>query len=229
MKMNMNNEWLEEAKNKSNAWIANLSPETTKDLGIVLSAIIPISEVVGSNPFKVSSLPLRQFDFAQKGIGEERAVQLLEALISEVDFKQEMAIENEKLTTTLDAIHLLKHIKELIAEKLNQKQIKVQPSEFSDKTAELNVDGMVIQLPPHKSEHWFCQAAFEYSPNEPVDWQELYEKMTGLYEHHYGKQKGSKEIWRKVYDTMEAINKRVEEKGLPKLFAWQEKTVKRLR
>ena len=102
-------------------------------------------------------------------------------------------------------------------------------AEFLDDDAVLKFGKIRIQLPPHKNEHWFCKAAFEYLPNEAVDWEELYEKMTGYYGNFFGKPKTSKENWRKVYDTMEAINRRIESQNLGKLFSWQEKTVRRLR
>ena len=101
------------------------------------------------------------------------------------------------------------------------------PVEFNDNDAVLIYQGKRCQLPPYKNEHFFCRAVFEYPKNEPVDWSVIFEKMTG-----YGEDsiKGAKEESRKVYDSMEALNKRVEKVlGIKNLFLWREKTVTRTR
>jgi len=102
-------------------------------------------------------------------------------------------------------------------------------SGFIDETAQLKIDGTTIQLPPHKNEHWLCKGAFEYSVGEPIDWEELYEKITGYYQAFYGKPKTTRANQRLVYDAMEAINQRIIDKGLEPLFNWQEKTLRRNR
>lgn len=99
-------------------------------------------------------------------------------------------------------------------------------SEFVDTTAQLIVDDETFQLPPHKNEHWLCRGAFEYAVNEPISWDVLYEQMT---DHLPQKPEDTKRNWRRVYDAMEAVNKRIIEKGLEPLFIWTEKMLKRNR
>lgn len=97
--------------------------------------------------------------------------------------------------------------------------------EFDDNEAALVCGNKRCQLPPFKNEHYFCRAVFEYPVNEPVDWSLIFEKMTG---HLKGEEDLPKNGWRKVYDTMEAINKRTRDVlGLPNLFVWREKTITR--
>ena len=54
---------------------------------------------------------------------------------------------------------------------------------------------------------------------------EFYEKMTGYYEAYYGKPSATRANWRVVYDTMDALNKRIKEvvNTDDELFIWQEK------
>lgn len=100
--------------------------------------------------------------------------------------------------------------------------------EFLDNESALKLGDKKCALPPYKNEHFFCRAAFEHQINEPIDWSIIYEKMTGYYEEHFGKSKDTRENWHRVYDTMEAINKRAKELlYIEKLFIWQEKTIKR--
>ena len=102
--------------------------------------------------------------------------------------------------------------------------------EFLDNESALKLGDKNCALPPYKNEHFFCRAAFEHQINEPIDWSIIYEKMTGYYEEHFGKSKDMRENWHRVYDSMEAINKRAKETlNIEKLFVWQEKTIKRTR
>lgn len=97
--------------------------------------------------------------------------------------------------------------------------------EFDDNESVLVFGNKRCKLPPFKNEHYFCRAAFEYPVNEPIDWSLVFEKMTG---HRNDEEDLPKNGWRKVYDTMEAINKRARDVlGLPNLFVWREKTVTR--
>jgi len=118
-------------------------------------------------------------------------------------------------------------------EKFYKKHYKEQKApigkvEFLDEEVILKLGDKKCALPPYKNEHFFCRATFEHQINEPIDWSIIYEKMTGYYEEHFGKPKDARENWHRVYDTMEAINKRVKELlDIEKLFVWQEKTIKR--
>lgn len=219
----------EDTKNKIKEWVSGLSAETLNDLSKILSAIIPVSEVVGSNAFNFSCLPFEEFNFANHGFDNDRVSRILVAISSVANYNEEINVENNKLYLSVSAIELLIYVKSLAEKKLSGKQITEQPSVFKDDEAKLIVDGITVQLPPHKNEHWFCRAMDEHSPNEPVDWDQLYEEISGNYKGFFGKLEDTKNPKRMVYDTVEAINGRLKKIGLSKLYIWQENTVKRLR
>ena len=111
---------------------------------------------------------------------------------------------------------------------LREQKTQSDKVEFLDEESVLKLGDKKCPLPPYKNEHFFCRAAFEHQINEPIDWSIIYEKMTGYYGEHFGKSKDTRENWHRVYDTMEAINKRAKELlDIEKLFVWQEKTIKR--
>lgn len=97
-------------------------------------------------------------------------------------------------------------------------------SKFSDKTATIQIGKEKIQLPRTKNEHCFCRVAFRYSVEELVDWSEIYQEMTGIEIDNLGQ----KDLWRKVYDAMESINKKVGKKLGMKLFEWNSTSARRL-
>jgi hypothetical protein len=228
-------------------WVDDLSQDNIKDLGIILPVIAPIREKIIRMP-RVPELfdepsflrrhpksklkPKSKTELLERipkpryfetEINKEKILWLLDALGRKTDYFDEIVIKDGKLFLTVSGIELLKQAHKLVAEKLTGQKHKKSSSKFFDNEVILEVDGFRIQLPPYKNEHFFCRAIFEYSLNEPVDWEPICEKMTGLFSGD------SKLSWRKVYDTMESINKRIKEKGLSKLFIWQEKSVKRLR
>lgn len=118
--------------------------------------------------------------------------------------------------------------KKFYKEYLREQKVPSNKVEFLDEESVLKLGDKKCALPPYKNEHFFCRAAFEHQVNEPIDWSIIYEKMTGYYEEHFGKSKDTRQNQRRVYDAMEAINKRVKELlDIEKLFVWQEKTIKR--
>jgi len=223
--MNMNND----TKNKITEWINSLSAETIADLDKILSVIIPISEIADSNPFKFSCLPFEEFNFSKQGFTDDRVRRLLAAISSEADYEEEINVESNKLCLSALAVELLIYARNLAEKKLKGKQVIEQSSVFKDDEVKLIVDGITVQLPPYKNEHWFCRVMSEHLPNEPVDWDQLYEEISGNYKRFFGKLDDVKNPKRMVYDTVEAINSRLKKMGLSKLYIWQENTVKRLR
>ena len=101
---------------------------------------------------------------------------------------------------------------------------------FDDDEAQLKVGDKLCQLPPFKNEHFFCRAIFEYPKNEPVDWSVIYGKMTGNDQNKQSDGNTTTSEKRSVYDTMNALNKRVMEVANTddKLFIWSQRTVTRL-
>ncbi|MCX6155337.1 MAG: hypothetical protein NT007_14380 [Candidatus Kapabacteria bacterium] len=105
---------------------------------------------------------------------------------------------------------------------------------YDDNAAVLYIGDQKCQLPPfknehYKNEHYLCRALFESNKHEMVDWDVVYEKITGYYEAYYGKPADIRNNWHMVYDTMKNINKRIKEaiNTDDDLFTWQEKTIKR--
>lgn len=228
----MSKEKIEENKIKLRDLIENLSMETVKDLDILLSAVIPIGEVVGSNYFKFSALPLSNYGFDKKGLDEDRVRWLINAIASETDdYEKELLVENDKLVITLEGVEMLKYVKEAVIEKLKQKKPE-SPSKFSDEKAQLEVDGFVIQLPPYKNGHAFCRVMFMYEVNEPVDWDIIYEEIAGINKlTPYGSERKKIEDQNKhtVSDTMRSINDRLAQNGSLPLFMRSDNTYRRLR
>lgn len=99
-------------------------------------------------------------------------------------------------------------------------------SSFDDKKAIIKIGKEFVELPQGKNEHCFCRAAFHHSVDDAVDWSEIYEEMTGV--DVFGDKEAAKGKWRVVYDAMEAINGKVRKQTEAPLFAWSEKTVRRL-
>lgn len=119
----------------------------------------------------------------------------------------------------------------VISQTLKNKKNDLKSAEikYDDDNATLEIGNKKCQIPPYKNEHYFCRAMYEHGTNEPIDWSGIYEKMTGYYEAYYGKPSATRANWRVVYDTMDALNKRIKEvvNTDDELFIWQEKTVKR--
>jgi hypothetical protein len=223
-------------------WVDGLSQDNIKDLELVLPDLIPIREKVIRIPrasesfdepsfLRKHSKPKPKTEFIKKisrlkhfnaSVNEEKTLWLLDALGRKTDYFEEIIIRDGKLFLTISGVELLKQAHKLITEKSSNQKTKKSPSKFFDDESSLEVDGVRIQLPLYKNEHYFCRAIFEHPLNKPVDWELIYEKMTEA-------DNDSVLNWRKIYDIIGSINRRIEERGLSKLFIWREKTVRRLR
>ncbi len=201
---------------------------------IVLNIIKVIHEKLEIVSEKDELISIAIWDFSDNG------------KISKTDIRNGLRklAEDEKLFHLEDAVSLYmqewlpgeeikirinrKRFEEFYKEHIEEQKAPTGKVEFLDNESVLKLGDKKCALPPYKNEHFFCRAAFEHQINEPIDWSIIYEKMTGYYEDHFGKSKDTRENWHKVYDTMVAINKRVEDAlGIEKLFIWQEKTIKR--
>lgn len=109
---------------------------------------------------------------------------------------------------------------------ISLKDVSVQ---FDDNVAQIKIGIQTCQLPPFKNEHFFCRAVFQYQKDEPIDWSLIYEKMTGKEPVKSEDSDKMSPEQRSVYDTMNAVNKRVMDvaKTKDKLFSWDEKAVTR--
>jgi len=94
---------------------------------------------------------------------------------------------------------------------------------FDDNGAMIVTGELKCPLPPHKNEHFFCRAMFQFLPKEFIDWSTIYEKMENIEPIDEDKNK------RSVLDTMYAVNNRVKEifNTDDKLFTWKEKSITR--
>ena len=97
-------------------WVESLSPETLKDLEAMLAVVIPHSEVAGTNPLGFSYFSIEFLKFSQKGVDEERALNLLDAIRWKTGNKG-IAVEDGKIFLTLEIVDLLKQIRELVADR----------------------------------------------------------------------------------------------------------------
>jgi len=99
-------------------WVGELSVESTKNLEITLSVIIPISEVAASNPFNLCNLPISSLRFSKKGVSEEVALGLFEAIMWKTGAR-EFSMEDDRITLTSTGIKLLKYVEQEVFEKLD--------------------------------------------------------------------------------------------------------------
>lgn len=101
----------------------------------------------------------------------------------------------------------------------------VAPAEFSDDDATITIGSKVVHLPRAKNEHYFCRAIFKESVNKAVDWDVIYEEITGNSNYE-----DAAKAKRSVYDTYEKINNRLkEEASIEGLFIWETRTIIRTR
>lgn len=107
-------------------------------------------------------------------------------------------------------------------DKLGTNNLAGADIKFDDNGASIKINNQIVSLPPYKNEHFFCREMFKHLMKEPIDWSIIYKTMNGEVDN----QEKNK---RTVFDTMYAINKRIEEtiNTKDKLFVWNEKTVAR--
>jgi hypothetical protein len=131
------------------------------------------------------------------------------------------------LSSTYDTLYnkvvYILHIDRAKLKAKNGEVKKYRSLKFVDNQAVIQAGNIKIKLPPHGNEHWLCKIMYKYKINEPVDWSEIYEAVTGN-SLPDDKRKGKK----MVYDAYEKLNERVESKtGIKGAFAWQNNTIKR--
>lgn len=104
------------------------------------------------------------------------------------------------------------------------KTTNIKESAFDDTKTALTVNGVICALPPYKNEHYFCREMYKYLRGEAVDWSSVYEAMQGRAKDADEKKK------RMVYDTMKAVNRRIQEtlKTEDDLFVMREKSIIRM-
>lgn len=109
----------------------------------------------------------------------------------------------------LETIH--ENILEEIATSIKHPSItgknKLKKATYDEQTCILTINGkMKIKLPIYENEASLCRVLFcEHKKNEPVEFEELHEVMTGSTEIN----KLSDQEFRTIYDAMRAVNRRV--------------------
>lgn len=121
-------------------WVNGLSYKSIKNLEITLSVLIPTSEVVASNPFNLCNLPISSLRFSEKGVSEEAARGLLEAIMWKTD-RKEISIEDDQIALTDAGIKLLKYIEQKVFEKLG-----TEKEREDDAIVEVSVCGGTLVL-----------------------------------------------------------------------------------
>jgi hypothetical protein len=98
---------------------------------------------------------------------------------------------------------------------------------FKDAEAQIVVGSVTCQLPPFKNEHYFCRVMFSQPVGKPIDWSDVYEKLSGI--KGTPETLGNKTDKRTVQDTMYAVNNRIKDTFHTddSLFTWEQLTIKR--
>lgn len=119
--MKNKNEYIvnDETQRELREWINELSVKSAKNLEIALSVLIPVSEVAVSNPFNLCSLPISSLGFSERGVSEEVARGLLEAIMWKTDRKEMSIEEDDQIALTSTGIKILKFIEQKVIERLD--------------------------------------------------------------------------------------------------------------
>jgi hypothetical protein len=98
---------------------------------------------------------------------------------------------------------------------------------FKDAEAQIVIGPAICQLPPFKNEHYFCRVMFSQPVGKPIDWSDVYEKLSGI--KGTPESLGNKTDKRTVQDTMYAVNNRIKDTFHTddSLFTWEQLTIKR--
>jgi hypothetical protein len=107
------------------------------------------------------------------------------------------------------------------SKKKQKKNLDLKNLIFSEEESAIKNENLNCSLPPYKNEYDLCKVMFEKKIGIPIEWDIVYEKMTG--------DENFENKWRVIYDTMRRLNKRFVESFDTKreLFTWQNKTIKR--
>jgi len=99
----------------------------------------------------------------------------------------------------------------------------VEIANFFPQESILIIGDKKIKIRPSGNEFELCKVIFKYKVNNWVDWSEVCEEMTGDNEI-----KEIEKSKRKVYDTCNRLNKRIEkELGIENFIIWEGNTLKR--
>jgi hypothetical protein len=111
---------------------------------------------------------------------------------------------------------------------IKQTSLKSANIAYNDDEPSITINEQKVAIPPYKNEHYLCRTMYEYKKDEAIDWSIIWEKMAG-YDNTPDKPEAKKEDWHTAYDTLRAVNKRIQECVNTKdnLFIWKNKTIKR--
>ncbi len=102
--------------------------------------------------------------------------------------------------------------------------LKDKVIEFDESQPAISIDGKICALPPAKNEEYLAKVMFRRKAGEFVDWSIIYKEMTGT-----GEVIGDENDKKSVRDTMNRLNKRVQEIMWTddKLLSLENKSIKR--
>ena len=103
-----------------------------------------------------------------------------------------------------------------------QEDSQTAHAEFSESPSQIKWLGEVIPIPPNTYQYCACIITFQKQPGEIVHWDEIGEYIDGL------PKANVKSSWQRVYNTMLAINERVEKKVGKRLFETTRKSCRRV-
>lgn len=103
---------------------------------------------------------------------------------------------------------LLKHEKDTPKQKIKLSDYEIT---FDNETAQLKVGNfLTANFPPHKNEHYLLRKVFSFRKNEAVDWQDIYEEISGTESKTIDKDEVERQK-KSIKDTVRAVNNRVKE------------------
>src|SRR3989338_848428 len=111
--------------------------------------------------------------------------------------------------------------------KVQRKSLKDKEIKFDDDKSLINIADEEVSLPPYKNQHFFCRAVFKYPKKEFVDWEIIYEEITGDKIRDENIDKRKQDV---VYNAMKLVNDRVKEiiGTEDNLFKWKDKAMARI-
>lgn len=130
-------------------------------------------------------------------------------------------VDLEKIKTLTNNI-LNKNKKQIVSSYKKQEKVF-----FSEKEPAIICGNQRCKIPYDTLQWYICKIMFKKSLLEPVSWDEILNKASGLEEISDMPNKGD---WRKIYDAMREVNKKVKrDLGIEELFNYRKKTIRRLR
>jgi len=135
----------------------------------------------------------------------EDVLDSITALVADHRAKKAKTPKNKERVQKIEILHK--------REQEEKRRVKLSDFDisFDDETAILHVGSYIkAQFPSHKNEHLLLRHMFSCRKGEGIDWEQVYEAVSGVPQNKTNKDDIEK-LKKKVRDTVNAINKRVSE------------------